>query len=150
MSEGVRAEVSNLGSSGRRLQLLTGVGLLKFDNLDPICYSSKHDHLPGLYSMEAIGNAILMNGVNKQFETKAQLAGYPMTCKPVVGKNELFPGCWQAWRIAVVAEARPLPFALSITQQVKANVHLIAKAHFVRRWSLRNRLRRCREADRQP
>jgi hypothetical protein len=43
-----------------------GVKLLKFDNfgwpdfyLDPVCNNPKHDHLPGIYSTEAIENAAI-------------------------------------------------------------------------------------------
>jgi len=36
-----------------------GVRLLKFDNFRPICYNPRHDHLLGVYSTEAIGNAVI-------------------------------------------------------------------------------------------
>ena len=36
-----------------------GVRLLKFDNFHPLCYNPRHEHLPGVYSMEAIGNAVI-------------------------------------------------------------------------------------------
>ena len=36
-----------------------GVRLLKFDNFRPLCYNSQHQHLPGVYSTEAIGNAVI-------------------------------------------------------------------------------------------
>ena len=83
--------------------------------------------------IERDGDAMLINGVYKQIEAKAQLVGQPVTCTPVVGNNDFFPGCWQAWRVAVDAATRPQPFAFSITNRVKANVDLIAKAHFVPR-----------------
>jgi hypothetical protein len=36
-----------------------GVRLLKFDNFRPLCYNPHHDHLPGVYSTEDIGNAVI-------------------------------------------------------------------------------------------
>jgi len=36
-----------------------GVRLLKFDNFRPLCYNPQHEHLPGVYSTEAIGNAVI-------------------------------------------------------------------------------------------
>jgi len=36
-----------------------GVRLLKFDDLRPLCYNPHHDHLLGVYSTEAIGNAVI-------------------------------------------------------------------------------------------
>ena len=36
-----------------------GVRLFKFDNFRPLCYNPKHDHLPGVYSTEAIGNSVI-------------------------------------------------------------------------------------------
>ena len=36
-----------------------GVRLLKFDNFRPLCYNPKHSHLPGVYSTEAIGDAVI-------------------------------------------------------------------------------------------
>jgi len=36
-----------------------GVRLLKFDNFRPLCYNPRHDHLLGVYSTEAIGNAVI-------------------------------------------------------------------------------------------
>jgi hypothetical protein len=36
-----------------------GVRLLKFDNTSCICVNPKHDHLPGLYSTEAIENGLI-------------------------------------------------------------------------------------------
>ena len=43
---------------------VNGVRLLKFDNLgpgcrNPVCNNPKHDHLPGIYSLEAIHNAVI-------------------------------------------------------------------------------------------
>jgi hypothetical protein len=37
----------------------TNVGLLKFDDLDSICYNPTHAHLPGVYSTEAIQDAVI-------------------------------------------------------------------------------------------
>ena len=36
-----------------------GVRLLKFDNFRALCYNPSHDHLPGVYSTEAIANAVI-------------------------------------------------------------------------------------------
>ena len=36
-----------------------GVRLLKFDNLATVCFNPNHDHLPGIYSTEAIENAAI-------------------------------------------------------------------------------------------
>jgi hypothetical protein len=36
-----------------------GVRLLKFDNFRPLCYNPQHRHLLGVYSTEAIGNAVI-------------------------------------------------------------------------------------------
>ncbi|MFH1268760.1 MAG: hypothetical protein ABIK89_23795, partial [Planctomycetota bacterium] len=36
-----------------------GIRLAKFDCLDAICYNPNHDHLPGVYSTEAIHNAVI-------------------------------------------------------------------------------------------
>ena len=36
-----------------------GVRMVKFDNFRPLCYNPSHEHLPGVYSMEAIGNAVI-------------------------------------------------------------------------------------------
>jgi hypothetical protein len=36
-----------------------GVRLVKFDNFRPLCYNPQHEHLPGVYSTEAIGNAVI-------------------------------------------------------------------------------------------
>jgi len=36
-----------------------GVRLVKFDNFRPLCYNPHHDHLPGVYSTEAIGSAVI-------------------------------------------------------------------------------------------
>jgi hypothetical protein len=36
-----------------------GVRLFKFDNFRPLCYNPRHDHLLGVYSTEAIGNAVI-------------------------------------------------------------------------------------------
>lgn len=36
-----------------------GVRLLKFDNFRPLCYNPHHEHLPGAYSTEVIGNAVI-------------------------------------------------------------------------------------------
>lgn len=36
-----------------------GARLFKFDNLQALCYNPAHDHLPGLYSTEAIMNAVV-------------------------------------------------------------------------------------------
>lgn len=36
-----------------------GLRLVKLDNLLPICYNPRHEHLPGIYSTEAIMNAII-------------------------------------------------------------------------------------------
>jgi hypothetical protein len=36
-----------------------GVRLLKFDDFRPLCYNPRHDHLLGVYSTEAIGNAVI-------------------------------------------------------------------------------------------
>ncbi|MBI84241.1 MAG: hypothetical protein CMJ81_13650 [Planctomycetaceae bacterium] len=36
-----------------------GIRLAKFDGLEAMCYSASHDHLPGVYSTEAIHNAVI-------------------------------------------------------------------------------------------
>ena len=36
-----------------------GVRLVKFDNFRPLCYNPHHEHLLGVYSTEAIGNAVI-------------------------------------------------------------------------------------------
>jgi len=36
-----------------------GVRCLKFDNLQSMCNNPAHDHLPGIYSTEAIQNAVI-------------------------------------------------------------------------------------------
>jgi hypothetical protein len=36
-----------------------GIGELKFDNLNTVCNNPHHDHLPGLYSTEAIENSVI-------------------------------------------------------------------------------------------
>jgi len=36
-----------------------GVRMVKFDNFRPLCYNPQHEHLPGVYSTEAIGNAVI-------------------------------------------------------------------------------------------
>jgi len=36
-----------------------GVRQIKFDNFRPLCYNTAHPHWPGIYSMEAVGNAVI-------------------------------------------------------------------------------------------
>lgn len=36
-----------------------GVRMLKFDNLHSVCHNPNHEHLPGIYSTEAIQNAVI-------------------------------------------------------------------------------------------
>jgi hypothetical protein len=36
-----------------------GAGLLKFDNLQSMCYATDHDHLPGIWSTEAIMSSVI-------------------------------------------------------------------------------------------
>jgi len=43
----------------RRHIARNGVRLVKFDNLSAICYNPNHDHMPGIYSTEAIQSAVI-------------------------------------------------------------------------------------------
>jgi len=36
-----------------------GIRMIKFDNLQSICYNTNHDHLPGIYSTEAIQSSVI-------------------------------------------------------------------------------------------
>lgn len=52
--------IKTMYSQGFRYHIReNGVRLLKFDNFRPLCYNAHHDHLPGVYSTEAIGNAVI-------------------------------------------------------------------------------------------
>ncbi len=46
------------------------VRLCKFDNLQAICYNPAHDHLPGIYSTEAIQSAVL--GTLKDLDSESR------------------------------------------------------------------------------
>jgi hypothetical protein len=52
--------IKTMYSSGFRYHIEeNGVRLLKFDGFSAICYNPNHDHLPGVYSTEAIQSAVI-------------------------------------------------------------------------------------------
>jgi hypothetical protein len=73
-----------------------------------------------------------VGGPGKYLTAQGTLAGQTAAWKPVLG-TATYPSCWQAWRMAVAASARPQPFELAITANVGPDVQLSPRGHFVPR-----------------
>ena len=74
--------------------------------------------------------SVALDNIGTYFSHDAKLAGQPVPCQPVLGKNTN-ASCWQAWRIMLPPSESAKSVELSVTTTVPGGVYCVFQGHFI-------------------